>query len=680
MINVVYSSIKRFALSVFILGIAGIIAVAQPTKPIDVQNFDNSVKPTEDFFQYVNGTWMKNNPIPADQSQWGSFNEVRERNFKILHQILEDAAANTQAMKGSIAQKIGDFYFSGMDTVNIERQKDFPITDEFNKIERISNTRDLVDVIAGLHEMQGYVPFVFYAMQDMKNSSQIIVNLFQGGLGLPDRDYYTRTDDQSKQLRDQYLAHVSKMFQLMGETPSSAELKSKIVLDFETRLANASMTRIEMRDPEKIYNKMDIDDLTALAPGFTWKQYFSAIGLPRPGEMNVGQPDFFREISAMVNDVALDQWKTYLRWQVINSAAEYLSSDFDNEHFNFFGKILTGQQEMKARWKRVLQTIDGNIGEALGQLYVEKAFGGNAKHRALEMVQNIQDAFRERIKNLDWMSDETKKEALRKLDAFTVKIGYPDKWRNYSSLSINKGAYILNVMAASKFEFKRNLDQIGKPVDRTEWGMSPPTVNAYYNPSMNEIVFPAGILQPPFFDAEADDAINYGGIGAVIGHEMTHGFDDQGRKFNADGNMTDWWTEEDGKKYESKSAVIEQQFNKYVAIDTIHVNGKLTLGENIGDLGGLTIAYDALQRAYEKKGRPDDIDGFSPEQRFFISWAQIWRQNIRPEALKLRLATDPHSPGRFRCNGPLSNMEYWMKAFDAKEGEKMVRQEKAKIW
>ncbi len=680
MIDVCYDLLKRACLVAGVVSITTLFAMAQASKPIDLQNFDTSVKPTEDFFQYVNGSWMKNNPIPADQSRWGSFSEVQERNFKILHQILDEAANNSGAPKGSNKQKVGDFYFSGMDSLSIEKQGVLPLADEFNKIERVKDSRDLVDLIADFHKGQEYVPFVFYAGQDLKNSTQIIGNIFQGGLGMPDRDYYFKTDDKSKTLRDKYVAHVTNMFKLLGDSPAVAEANAKVVMDFETRLAGASMTRIETRDPEKIYHKMSVEDANSLTPGFSWSQYFRGIGLAKPGDMNIGQPDFVKEVGKMMTEVPLPQWKTYLRWHLINSAADYLSSDFVNEHFDFYGKTLTGQQEMKPRWKRILQNVDGNIGEALGQLYVDKAFGGAAKARALELVHNLQDVFRDRITNLDWMSDATKKEALRKLAAFTVKIGYPDKWRDYSNLTINRGSYVLNALAASQFEFNRNLKQIGQPVDRTEWGMTPPTVNAYYNPSMNEIVFPAGILQPPFFDANADDAVNYGGIGAVIGHEMTHGFDDEGRKFNADGNMTDWWTDADGKQYEAKAWKVEDQFNNYLAIDTLHVNGKLTLGENIADLGGLSIAYEALQRANAKSGKTESIDGFTPDQRFFISFAQIWRQNIRPEAQRLRIATDPHSPGHFRCIGPVSNMEEWKKAFNATEGDPMVRKDKAKIW
>ncbi|TAK61279.1 MAG: hypothetical protein EPO24_05885, partial [Bacteroidetes bacterium] len=426
MIDAIHHYIKTGGKIIISVLFFAMLVSAQESKPIDVSNFDMSVKPTDDFFQYVNGTWVKNNQIPPDQSRWGSFSEVQERNFKILHEILDAAAANNGTPRGSISQKVGDFYFSGMDTLNIQKQGSLPLADEFNRIARIGDTRDLLEVISSFHTKQGYVPFVLFVTQDFKNSSRVIANLFQGGLGLPDRDYYLKEDDQSKSLREQYIAHVTKMFQLLGDPPATADVNAKIVMGIETRLANASMTRVESRDPEKIYHLMTIDDLNALTPGFAWRQYFTGIGLSEPGSINVGQPDFFKEVGKMMTEVPVNEWQTYLRWHLINASADYLSSDFENEHFEFFGKALTGQKEKKPRWKRVLQTVDGNIGEALGQLYVERAFGGKAKERAMEMVRNIQDAFRERVQALDWMSAETKKEALRKQDAFTVKIGYPD--------------------------------------------------------------------------------------------------------------------------------------------------------------------------------------------------------------------------------------------------------------
>ncbi|MBI1807931.1 MAG: M13 family metallopeptidase, partial [Ignavibacteria bacterium] len=625
-------------------------------KPIDPRNFDTSVKPAEDFYQYANGGWMARNPIPGDQSRWGSFNEVQERNFKVLHEILEDAAKQTDAPKGSNMQKVGDFYASGMDSSRIEADGAKPLQEEFDRINAMNNTGDLQDEIAHLHTINARVPFVLFATQDAKKSTEVVAHLYQGGLGLPDRDYYTKEDDNSKKLRDQYLTHVAKMFELLGDDVATASAHAKTIMEVETRMAKASMTRVVRRDPDSTYHKMTVDELNKLAPDLGWNRYFTTIGLPHPGNIIVGMPLFMKEINGMMTSVPLRDWKTYLRWHVINGMAEFLSSSFVNEDFNFKGTILTGAKELKPRWKRCLETVDGEIGETLGELYVQKAFGGQAKTRAKELVENLRSSLRDRISKLEWMSDATKQQALRKLGAFTVKIGYPDKWRDYSTLDIDRGSYGRNVMRAEVFDFKRTMDKIGKPVDRTEWGMTPPTVNAYYNPSMNEIVFPAGILQPPFFDANADDAVNYGGIGAVIGHEMTHGFDDQGRKFDADGNLKEWWTKEDEEKYLARASIVEKQFNGYAALDTQHVNGKLTLGENIADLGGLTIAFAALRKTFEGNPKPPSIDGFTQQQRFFLAFAQIWRQNIRPEALRLRLNTDPHSPGRFRCMGPLSNM------------------------
>jgi putative endopeptidase len=648
--------------------------------PIDPRNFDTTVKPTEDFYQYANGGWIKNNPIPADQSRWGSFNELQENNFKVLHGILEDAARATDAPKGSNLQKVGDFYASGMDSAAIEAAGIKPLTEELGKIEAMKTATDLHAEIAHMHTFGAGVPFAFFVAQDAKKSTDVIAQFSQGGLGLPDRDYYTKDDENSKKIRDQYLAHVVKMFQLLGDNEEVAGANAATVMAIETRLAKASMTRVERRDPEAIYHKMVVGDLNALTPDFSWTNFFTNIGLPNPGNINVGQPNFLKEVGLMIKEVPLKDWKAYFRWHLVDATADYLSSAFVNEKFEFNGKVLTGAKELRARWKRCLQTVDGQIGEALGQLYVEKAFPPAAKARALELVNNLRSALRDRIQTIDWMGDETKKQASKKLDAFQVKIGYPDKWRDYSSLMIDRSSFVMNVLRANQFEFNRNLNQIGKPVDRTEWGMTPPTVNAYYNPTMNEIVFPAGILQPPFFDFSADDAVNYGGIGAVIGHEMTHGFDDQGRKFDAEGNLKEWWTKEDADHYLTRATMVEKQFNGYVGIDTQHVNGKLTLGENIADLGGLTIAYIALHKAFDAKGKQQPIDGFTPEQRFFLSWGQIWRNNTRPEAMRLRLNTDPHSPGRFRCIGPISNMTEFMDAFNAKEGSPMVRSTRAKIW
>ena len=654
---------------------------APNAKPIDPANMDTSVRPGDDFYEYANGNWVKKNPIPADESRWGSFSEVQERNRMVLKSILEESAKKTGAPKGSPQQMVGDFYASAMDSARAEAEGAKPLDEEMAKIAALKSTADLTDEIARLQTMGVRVPFGIFAGQDAKASTEVILQMVQGGLGLPDRDYYTKTDDESKKLRDKYVAHMTNMFKLLGDDPAKASAQAATVLAFETQLANASLTRVQRRDPEANYHKMTLDSLASITPGLAWNRFLDDMQVADRRPVVVGQPEFFKQVSTMMTSTPIADWQTYLRWHLLRSSADDLSSAFVNEAFDFYGRTLTGATQMRPRWKRASDKVDGNIGEALGQLYVAKAFSPQAKERALKLVENLRAELRERIKNLDWMSDATKAQALRKLDAFAVKIGYPDQWRDYSKLSIDRGSLALNEMRTAQFEFRRNMNKLGKPVDRKEWGMTPPTVNAYYNARLNEIVFPAGILQPPFFDANADDAVNYGGIGAVIGHEMTHGFDDQGRKSDADGNLKDWWTPQDAENYKARSAKIEQQYASYVAIDSTRLNGKLTLGENTADIGGLSIAYGALHKAIAGKQVPK-IDGFTPDQRFFLSYAQIWRTNIRPEALKLRINTDPHSPGRFRCIGAVSNMPEFAQAFGLKDGDAMVRgaDERAKIW
>ncbi len=489
---------------------------------------------------------------------------------------------------------------------------------------------------------------------------------------MPDRDYYTKDDAASKKLREQYVAHVTKMLTLLGEPAAKAGDDAKKILALETSLAKPARTRVELRDPQKNYNKMTTDELQKLTPSWNWKAYFKALDQPEPDAINVGQPDFFKAADGVFASTSLDDWKTYLRWHLVHAAAEELSSDFVKENFKFFGTTLTGAKELKPRWRRVVTSTDNALGEALGKLYVADNFPPESKARMIELVKNVQEAMADSIKSRDWMDEKTKEEALKKLAAFTVKIGYPDKWRDYSDLKIDRGPYVLNAARAATFESKRQLDKIGKPVDRAEWGMTPPTVNAYYNPNMNEIVFPAGILQPPFFNANADDAINYGGIGAVIAHEISHGFDDQGRQYDAEGNLRDWWTPESAAKYKERAEKIVKQYAEYEPLPGMHINGELTQGENIADDGGVKLAFAALQKALKDKPQ-DKIDGFTPEQRFFLGWAQVWRANMRDEALKLRLNTDPHSPGKYRCNGPLSNTPEFKKAFNLPDDCPMVR-------
>ncbi len=666
---------------------APLLAQQPPANPaaihgIDPGNIDKQVSPATDFYKFADGGWLAANPVPAEYSRWGSFNELLEKNMRDLHEILDDASANTSGTRTSNVQKIGDFYASAMDSEAAEREGTKPLADEFGRIAAIASPSDLPAEIAHLHVMLANPLFGFYVNQDAKNSSQVIAQVRQGGLGLPDRDYYTKDDDHSREIRAQYLAHIQKLLELCGDDPAAASAAAKTVMAIETRLAKASMTRVEQRDPNATYHRMSVSDLSEIAPAFDWKAYFTAIGKPSPGPINVEQPAFFREVSAMMTDVPVADWKTYLRWHVVDAASPWLSSAFVTENFHFRGEVMTGAKQIQPRWKRALRATDRNLGDALGTQYVKRFFPPAAKARAMQMVDNLRAAFKERLRTRIWMSDDTKSKALDKLSSFRVKIGYPEKWRDYSALTIDRGPFIANLMRASEFEFKRDLDKIGQPVDRTEWGMTPPTVNAYYNPQLNEIVFPAGILQPPFFDPEADDAVNYGGMGAVIGHEMTHGFDDEGNKFDADGNLKDWWTPVDRIAFDSRAHLLEQQYSDCVVIDTIHENGKLTLGENIADLGGLTIAFAALKKSEEGKPPVPVIDGFTPEQRFFLAWAQIWRANYRDQELRRLVILDPHAVSPLRVNCPLSDMPEFQHAFGLKAGDPMVRSEslRASIW
>ena len=675
------SLILSFLFAALFVGTVNAQNTARQSKPIDPANIDASVKPCDDFFRYANGTWIKNNPIPPAFDQWGSFNILADQNSDVLHGILEDAAADKSAPAGSNRQKIGDFYASGMDSAAIEARGWKPIANDLARIAAITDAAGVRAEIVALHSVNIPTLFGFGSEQDPKNSTEVIGEVHQAGLGLPDREYYLAEDARSKNIREEYVKHMTAMFKLVGDNPDAAAAAARSVLAFETRLAKASRTLAELRDPDKNYNKMTEDQLAALAPKVEWKRFFVDLGWKNPGSVDVGQPEFFKEVNAMLESIPIADWKNYFRWKVLSNSAAALSSPFVAENFHFRGTVLTGAKEMQPRWKRIRGVVDALIGEALGEVYVAKEFPPEAKARALDLVNNIKLALRQHITAVSWMDDETKQAALKKLDAIVVKIGYPDKWRDYSSLNIDRSSFLENIRRANHFAVEREINKIGKPVDRTEWGMTPPTVNAYYNPSMNEIVFPAGILQPPFFDFRADDAVNYGGIGVVIGHEITHGFDDEGSKFDAEGNLKMWWTPETRKQFDARTEVLAKQFDGFVPIDTLHIDGKRTLGEDIADLGGVALAYTALQNASQGKNAAT-IDGFTPEQRFFLSFAQVWRRSVRPERLRMQIKTDFHSPAEYRVNGILPNLQAFYEAFNCDKNCAMYLspEKRALIW
>jgi putative endopeptidase len=685
---------KRIFSASCILAVLGVVAVSlagiglrgspnaadQPKSwGFDTANLDKTCKPCDDFYQFAMGGWMKENPIPPEYSVWGSFSQLADKNQKNLREILE-AAASAKAAPGSNEQKIGDFYASCMDAAAIDAAGAKPIEPELTQITAVQTLADLQAETARLHARGVGVLFRFNSTQDAKDSTQEIGAAVQGGLGLPEREYYLKQDEKSAKLREAYERHVANMLTLLGDPADVSGTKAAAVMKIETALATASMKNTDLRDPDKTYHKMTLTELKALTPDFSWESYFNAVGHRELKEINVGQPDFFKALDGQLTATPIADWKTYLRWHLVNSAASGLSEKFVNEEFDFRGKTLTGAKEIQPRWKRCVQATDRHLGEALGQVYVQKYFPPAAKARALEMVHNLLAALKDDLQNLPWMGAETRAQATAKLEAFMLKIGYTDKWRDYSALKIDRRSYAENVVRAAEFDFARRLNKIGKPVDRTEWGMTPPTVNAYNNSSMNEIVFPAGIMQPPFYDPNADDAVNYGGMGAVIGHEITHGFDDHGSKFDGRGNLKDWWTPEDLKNFNARAKCVSDQFDGYVVDGDLHENGKLVLGESIADLGGLAIAYAAYEKSLQGKPRPPDKDGFTPEQRFFLGWAQVWGANERIEYARLMANTNPHPLGRFRGNGPLSNMAEFAKAFGCKHGDAMVREQACKIW
>ena len=646
---------------------------------LDVSGLDKSADPCVDFYQYACGGWMKNNPIPADQASWGRFNELAERNRVVLREILENAAKATNRTPNE--QKIGDYYAACMDEDAINKKGLAPLQPAMDRIDSIKDKSQLSDLIAHLHGHGINVLFDFGSGADFKNAKQVIAQADQGGLSLPDRDYYLKDDAKSVELRKQYVEHVTNMFKLLGDSPEKAAANANAVMTIETALAKGSMDRVERRDPEKIYHKLSTQEWQALTPSLSWPKYLTAMGAPSFTGLNVATPDFFKALDAELKNTTVDDLKTYFRWHLIHSQVQFLPKAFVDENFNFFGRTLTGAKELRARWKRCVSAVDGDLGEALGQVYVEKHFPPEAKARTLKMVEALENALRRDIQGLDWMSDATKKQALVKLEAIQNKIGYPNKWRDYSTLKILPDDALGNSLRANAYEVRRELNKIGKPLDKQEWQMTPPTVNAYYEPTENNINFPAGILQPPFYDFKADDALNFGGIGAVIGHELTHGFDDQGAQFDAHGNLNSWWTPEDEKKFKERTQCLVDEYDGFVAVDDVHLKGRLTLGENTADNGGLRVAHMALMDTLAKSGKPaEKIDGFTPQQRLFLGWGQVWCQNQTDEFARLMALNNEHSPGRYRVNGVVSNMPEFQKAWGCKAGQPMVRQNACHVW
>lgn len=656
------------------------VTPAGQRKFIDPANMNMSVRPQDDFYEYANGAWLKATPIPATESRWGSFNELAEFNRTALKTILDDVSTKTYPA-GTINQKVSDFYVTAMDSAKAESLGFAPVKPRLDRIAAVKNYKELLAEIATEYSEGNGLVFSLYVGQDDKNSSVMVPKIGQSGLHLPDRDYYLKDDDRYKKIRASYETHIINSFKLIGASEAKAKNAANLIMTFEKQIAKASTPRAELRDPEKRYNKMTIEDLEKICPQMNWAEFLKKQNMINAYYI-IGQPIFMKEVSNLLKNGTLDEWKTYITWDVLQSAMSYLSHDFVVENFNF-SKALSGQKEIQPRWKTASSLTDRMLGEALGQIYVDKYFKPEAKQRLIGMIDNMAKVFEGRIKNSDWMSAETKTKALAKLGTFVRKIGYPDKWMDYTPLTIDRNkSYYANVMAAIQFQHDDMVSRLGKPIDRTRWGMTPPTVNAYYSPTMNEIVFPAGILQFPFYDPNADDACNYGGIGAVIGHEMTHGFDDQGRQYDLNGNLSGWWNDTDNQKFGVKADQVMQQYNAFTVLDTIHVNGKLTQGENLADFGGLSMAYEAYKTFSPQAKTNTKIDGFTGDQRLFLAWAQVWRTNIRPEAEAQQVVTDPHSPGRYRCNGPLKNMVEFYNAFDVKPGDKMYRADadRAKVW
>ena len=681
------------AILTFVMLFAALLSIAQ-TSPsnsssefpkqipsFDLTAMDKTVDACVDFYQYSCGNWMKNNPIPPDQSRWGRFNELGDNNLYVLRDILEKAQAPGQ--HSTIEQKVGDYYASCMDEATVEKKGTTPLQPEMQRIAAVKSKQEIISEVANMHRDGISALFSFYSMPDMHDSSLTIANLDQGGLSLPDRDYYIKDDAKSVETRQKYLEHVQKMFELAGDKPDAAASEAKTVLAVETGLAKAAMDRTERRDPKKRDHTMQVTEIAAAAPNFELVQYFAGNGSPKFTSLNVGNPDFFKAVNEQLNAIPLDHWKTYLRWRTLDTYAPTLSKAFVDEDFEFGRKYMAGQKEIEPRWKRCVRSTDRNLGMALGELYVDKVFGPDNKARTLKMVQAIEQAMHTDVQQLTWMSDTTKQQAYTKLQAIVNNIGYPDNWRDYTTVIVARDDYAGNVTRAAAFEVQRQYNKIQEPTDRKDWTMTPPTVNAYYRPWMNDINFPAGILQPPFYGNSMDDAVNFGAIGVVIGHELTHGFDDQGRKYDAEGNLKDWWTPQDAKAFEDRATCTADEYSSFVAVKDdkgeVHLNGRLTLGENTADNGGLKLAYIALMNVIGNTPvKP--IDGFTPQQRFFIAYGQIWCQNVTDQQARVLAITDPHSPGRWRVNGAVQNSAAFQEAFGCKAGQPMVREPACRVW
>jgi endothelin-converting enzyme/putative endopeptidase len=656
-----------------------VFALAQPhsASGLDVAAMNKSVDPCVDFYQYACGNWIASNPLPADRARWGRFTELSNHNEKVLLDILQGAAVVT-AKRSAADAKIGDAFAACMDTATINKRGLEPIKPELDRINSMDRMPDMVDELARLHRVGIGVLFTFGARPDAKDSNRTIAGLGQGGLSLPDREYYLKTDPKSVETRHRFVDHMKKMFQLAGDSAESAAAKAQMVLALETTLAKDSMDRVSMRDPNKTYHMMSTREVAALTPGFDWPRYLAATGAPAFDTVNVSQPDYFKQISADLAGEPIDSWRAYFMYHLLRQSAAALPEAFENESFDFWSRYMSGTKEQRPRSARCVGVVDRQLGDLLGQKYIELTFGADAKKQITQLVDALEKAMGEDIRTLDWMTEDTKKAALAKLKAITNNVGSPQKWRDYSKVAIARDDFFGNGIRSAQAAYQQRIEKIGKPTDKTEWGMTTPTVNAFYSPQNNTINFPAGILQLPFFDPKRDIALNFGGAGMVIGHEMTHGFDDQGRKFDGDGNLRDWWTPKDGAEFEKRVACIANEYSGFTAVDDVKLNGRLTLGENSADNGGLRIALMALEDTL--KGKKEMLDGFTPEQRLFLGFGQIWCENTAPQEVRARATTDPHSPGRYRVNGTVQNMPEFQKAFSCQAGQPMVSQNACRVW